>query len=83
MKRDGVEGQGITILARLRGLDRNHEAVQKEKNEIMHAIAIESKEEGAWKDLFTNGGIAANKMFYLAVGIQFMQQLSGMLSSKS
>jgi hypothetical protein len=81
MKRDGVENEGIAVLARLRGLGQNHEAVQKEKNEIMHAIAIESKEEGTWKDLFTDGGIAANKRFYLAVGIQFMQQLSGMLSS--
>jgi len=43
----------------------------------MEAIQIEEKEEGSWSDLFRNNGISANKRFYLALGIQFMQQMSG------
>ena len=43
----------------------------------MEAIAIESKEEGTWGDLFRDNGIAAHKRFYLALGIQFMQQMTG------
>lgn len=77
MKHDGAENRGLEVLARLRGVDKNDEQVQKEKDAIMQAIATESKEEGTWADLFTDGGISTNKHFYLAVGIQFMQQLSG------
>ena len=81
MKRDGNEERGLVVLANLRGLDREHKLVQREKREIMEAIAIESKEEGSWGDLTRDCGVGANKRFYLAVGIQFMQQMSGMSSS--
>jgi len=36
----------VLVLARLRGLDKENEVVQREKEEILRAIAIESKEEG-------------------------------------
>jgi len=77
MRRDGSEERGVLVLARLRGLDKENEVVQREKEEILRAIAIESKEEGTWGDLCRDNGIAANKRFYLALGIQFMQQMSG------
>ena len=77
MRHDENEERGLLVLSALRGLDQSHEIVQKEKNEIMEAIVIESNEEGTWGDLFRNNGIAANKRFYLALGIQFMQQMSG------
>jgi hypothetical protein len=51
--------------------------VRREKEDVMQAIAIESKEEGIWGYLFRSNRIAANKRFYLALGIQFMQQMSG------
>ena len=69
--------KGVAVLARLRGRHEDDEKVQKEKNEIMEAILIEAKEEGTWGDLFRDNGIAANKRFYLALGVQFMQQMSG------
>ena len=69
--------KGTAVLARLRGKDVNDPAVQREKNEILDAIEIESREEGTWLDLFRGAGISADKRFYLAVGIQFMQQMSG------
>ena len=69
--------RGLAVLAKLRGRDEADQKVQKEKNEIMEAIMIESKEEGSWSDLFRDNGIAANRRFYLALGIQFMQQMSG------
>jgi MFS family permease len=77
MRHDGNEERGVVVLAALRGIDRGSSVVQKEKEDIMHAIAIESKEEGTWGDLFRDNGIGANKRFYLALGIQFMQQMSG------
>ena len=69
--------KGTAVLARLRDKPVDHPTVQRERNEIMDAIEIESREEGSWLDLFRSGGIAANKRFYLALGIQFMQQMSG------
>lgn len=69
--------QGTAVLARLRGKPISDLGVQREKNEILDAIEIESREEGTWLDLFRGAGISANKRFYLALGIQFMQQMSG------
>ena len=69
--------KGTTVLAHLRGSDVNDQAVLREMKEIMDAIEIENREEGSWRDLFRSGGIAAHKRFYLALGIQFMQQMSG------
>lgn len=80
MHYDGNEERGLAVLARLRGLDPESEIVQKEKDDIIEAISTESKEEGTWSDLFYDNGIAAHKRFYLAVGIQFMQQMSGKIS---
>ncbi|KAB8296733.1 hypothetical protein EYC80_002153 [Monilinia laxa] len=77
MRHDGNEDRGLAVLARLRGTSIDDIAVQREKDEIMGAIVIEEKEEGTWGDLFRDNGINANKRFYLALGIQFMQQLSG------
>jgi MFS family permease len=71
------EAEGLAVIARLRGLDEGDETVQQEKAEIQQAIALESEEEGSWGDLFRDGGISANKRFFLAVGIQFMEQMSG------
>lgn len=69
--------KGTALLARLRDKSVDHPAVQREKNDIIEAIEIESREEGSWLDLFRGAGIAANKRFYLALRIQFMQQMSG------
>lgn len=82
IKHDGNEERGLLVLARLRGMDQENRVVQREKDDILQAIAIESKEEGTWGDLFRNNGIGANKRFYLALGIQFMQQMSGKFISK-
>lgn len=70
-------GKGEKVLARLRGKSVDDKRVQREKAEIVEAIKIESREEGSWMDLFKDSGIAANKRFFLALGIQFMQQMSG------
>lgn len=81
MRHDGNEERGLQVLARLRGLSPESETVQSEKDQIMDAIMIEAKEEGTWGDLFRDNGIAANKRFYLSLGIQFMQQMSGKIPS--
>ena len=69
--------KGVAVLARLRGKNVNDLDVQQEKKEILDAIEIESREEGTWLDLCRGAGVSANKRFYLALGIQFMQQMSG------
>lgn len=69
--------EGPIVLSRLRNRPIDDSLVVGEKNEILEAIRIESQEEGTWMDLFRDGGTRADKRFYLALGIQFMQQLSG------
>ena len=69
--------RGLTVLCKLRRMDKDQPLIQDEYQGISEAIRIESKEEGAWKDLFSSDNIAANKRFYLSLGIQFMQQMSG------
>lgn len=67
------------MLAKLRNKSEYDSVVQREKSDILSAINIESEEKDSdtWKSLFMDGGCAANKRFFLALGIQFMQQTSG------
>ncbi|KAJ5934689.1 hypothetical protein N7466_004236 [Penicillium verhagenii] len=69
--------RGVMVLAKLRNKPENDPAVQEEKADILAAINIEAEQEGSWKSLFTDGGCGTNKRFFLALGIQFMQQTSG------
>ena len=80
MRHDGNPNRGAQVLADLRGLPVSHPTVQHEKKEILEAIAIE--QQGRWSDLFKDGGVRGDKRFYLALGIQFMQQLTGESPSK-
>ncbi|KAG8214220.1 general substrate transporter [Butyriboletus roseoflavus] len=77
MQHDPTPDQGTTFLAKLRGVSSDHPAVQHERAEILDAISLEAKEEGSWSDLFKAHGIQGNKRFYLAISIQFLQELSG------
>jgi len=70
-------GRGLAVLARLRGKREDDRAVQREMREILGALQAESKAQGSWGDLFRSNGVSADKRFYLALAIQFMQQLSG------
>jgi hypothetical protein len=63
MRRDGNEERGVLVLARLRGRERGDPVVQREKEDILRAIAIESKEEGTWGDLFRDNGLARIRGF--------------------
>ncbi|KAK7897171.1 hypothetical protein LTR67_005060 [Exophiala xenobiotica] len=69
--------RGTQVLSKLRNGPVDHPSVQKEKEEILTAVQMELQEGGSWKDLFRDGGVSAHKRFWLAVGIQFMQQTSG------
>ena len=77
MRHESSPDRGQEVLCRLRNRLIDDPIVRKEADAIMQAIEIESNEEGSWMDLFRDGGISANKRFFLALGIQFMQQLSG------
>ncbi|KAG9309221.1 general substrate transporter [Chiua virens] len=77
MRHDPTPNRGTAVLAKLRGVSSDHPVVQHERADILDAIALEAKEEGSWLDLFRDHGIRENKRFYLAVGIQFMQQMTG------
>ncbi len=77
LNHDQTHERGIEVLSKLRNRPASDPMVQDESKQILDAITIESKEEGSWADLFRSNGISANKRFYLALGIQFMQQMSG------
>jgi hypothetical protein len=69
--------RGTLVLSKLRNKSVDDAGVLKERDDILAAINIEANEEGGWKALISDGGCAANKRFFLALGIQFMQQTSG------
>lgn len=77
LRHDKNSSRGIAVLARIRGIDVDNVEVQSEAEEILTAIRLEEKVESTWTDLFSSAGVRAHKRFYLAVGIQFMQQMSG------
>lgn len=78
LRRYGEEPErGLAVLARLRGKEEQDRGVQEELREILVALQAESKAQGSWGDLFRSNGVSADKRFYLALAIQFMQQLSG------
>lgn len=79
MSHEASSDKGELVLARLRNKSVDDPSVRAEVKDIREAIEIESKEEGSWMDLFRDGGIRANKRFYLALGIQFMQQLRSVI----
>lgn len=72
--------RGLLVLSKLRNKPIDDPDVQQEKDEILHAISLESEAEASWMDLFRDNGYSGWKRFALAVGIQFMQQVSGSLS---
>lgn len=80
MRHEESHERGLEVLSKLRNRPTSDPDVQRETNDILEAIRIEDKEEGTWADLFHSNGIAANKRFFLALGIQFMQQMSGRLA---
>lgn len=82
MRHETSHERGLEVLGRLRNRPINDIAVQKEADGILEAIKLEAGQEGSWADLFRGNGIAADKRFYLALGIQFMQQMSGELNIK-
>jgi len=77
MRHEESPERGMTVLAKLRGKPMSDPRVQAEGNDILEAIRIESAEEGTWSDLFKSHGIQAHKRLYLSLGIQFMQQMTG------
>lgn len=77
MRHESSPDRGLQVLSKLRNQPVDDHIVRSEADDILEAIRVEANEEGSWSDLFKDGGIAANKRFYLALGIQFMQQMSG------
>jgi len=78
MRHETSPDRGLQVLAKLRNKPIDDIVVRKEADAIIEAIHMEAQVEGGWGDLFRDAGISADKRFYLALGIQFMQQLSGM-----
>ncbi|KAK3936787.1 general substrate transporter [Diplogelasinospora grovesii] len=80
LKNDETTDRGVEVLARLRGRDKEDDEVQKEVDEILSAIEESKREEEQtdWRGLLrADDNKRSDKRFYLAVGIQFMQQMSG------
>ncbi|KAL9060272.1 MAG: hypothetical protein Q9162_000676 [Coniocarpon cinnabarinum] len=79
MRHDRPENpsRSLAVLARFRNRPEDDKTVLAELDAIKHAIGLEAAQEGSWSDLFRSNGMQANKRFYLALGIQFMQQMTG------
>ncbi|CAN6636962.1 galactose transporter [Trichomonascus vanleenenianus] len=77
LSHDKAHDRGIRVLAQYRGVSVDDASVRAEALEILEALEIEKHEEGSWMDLFRDNGISGHKRLALAVGIQFMQQMSG------
>ncbi|KAH8904069.1 general substrate transporter [Coniochaeta sp. PMI_546] len=77
LMKNGRQARARIVLARLRGREVDDIEVKREVDEIEEAIRTESKSRGTWSDLWKDRGVMADKRFYLAVGIQFMQQCTG------
>ncbi|KZT58071.1 general substrate transporter [Calocera cornea HHB12733] len=77
MRHRPKSGEGLAVLAALRGEGKDHPVVKTEAEEIQSAIAVEEAEEGGWLDVFRDGGVKGNVRVALAMGIQFMQQMTG------
>jgi len=77
MRHQPKSGLGLAVLAALRGQNDDHPQVRSEADEIREAIAVEETEEGGWLDVFRDGGVKGNARVALAMGIQFMQQMTG------
>ncbi|KAB5585238.1 hypothetical protein GE09DRAFT_1233531 [Coniochaeta sp. 2T2.1] len=73
----GKKATGRVVLARLRGLGVDDESVRAEVEGIEDAVRAETRSGGGWGDLVTDKGSMEDKRFHLAVGIQFMQQCTG------
>lgn len=69
--------RGLLVLSKLRNKAIDDPAVQKEKDDIVRATALEAEAEGSWGDLFRDNNCSGHKRFLLAAGSQFMQQTSG------
>ncbi|KAJ5610016.1 hypothetical protein N7510_006735 [Penicillium lagena] len=77
MYHESSPDRGTLVLSKLRNKPVDDPIVLKERDEILAAINIEANEDSGWKALISDGGCAANKRFFLSLGIQFMQQTSG------
>ncbi|OIW31918.1 putative Myo-inositol transporter 1 [Coniochaeta ligniaria NRRL 30616] len=76
----GRHQEAVDILAQLKGADvpLDDPAVQRLKAEIDEILALEQA-DGPWKlkECFVNGPLKIRRRYMLAIGVQCMQQLSG------
>ncbi|KAL8870827.1 MAG: hypothetical protein Q9174_003216 [Haloplaca sp. 1 TL-2023] len=80
LTKHGRHEEAIDILAQLRGkgVQPSEPAVIAQKKSIDGALALEEA-DGPWKftEIFKNGPLKIRRRFLLAIGLQAMQQLSG------
>lgn len=77
---DGRNNEALDILAQLKGTNTplSDPSVQATKAEIDKALQLEHA-AGPWsiKECFINGPLKIRRRYLLAIGVQAMQQLSG------
>ena len=64
-------------LAALRGDYPDTPAIMEEMKEIRYVLAVESREQGSWSDVFKDNGISGWQRVAIAFSANFFQQLSG------
>lgn len=77
MYHDATPDRGVEVLSKIRNRPADDAAIQREKEDILYAIAVESEAQGSWKDMFRDGGCQGHRRLMLALGVQFMQQMTG------
>ncbi|OAA56308.1 General substrate transporter [Niveomyces insectorum RCEF 264] len=80
LTKHGRHQDAVDILAQLKGVDvpLDDADVQKTKNEIDNALALE-QDGGPWRitEMFQSGPLKIRRRYILAISLQAMQQLSG------
>jgi len=80
LTKHGKHAEATNILAKLsgKGISRNDPKVVRQKAAIDEALALENA-DGPWSitEIFKNGPLKIRRRFILAIGLQAMQQLSG------
>ena len=74
----GKREEGLVIIAQLDGMDVSSTRVQQEGAKIIESIELENKNQIQWRDMLR--GRDENSVFwraFLGIGLQAMQQLSG------
>lgn len=70
--------EALEVLKRLNDGRHTEEETEAQFNSILSAIKVEhASGSGSWRHIFTSDNLSSRRRFFIACGIQFMQQAGG------